>query len=103
MSGEREAQSRISILRIVGALLVVLAVLWFALPFWLRWFLAAPGMPEVDLFPRRPPIFEPWPYVGLIIILFGLGFLDLARGRWLPVAIVTLAVSAVVLSLRPFG
>jgi hypothetical protein len=84
-------------LRIVGALLVVLGVLWFSLAFWSRWLFAAPGMPEVDLFPRRPLIFTPWPYVGLIVILFGLGFLGIARGGWLIPAIVALVVWVIAL------
>jgi hypothetical protein len=101
MSGEREAQSRVSMLRIIGALLVVLGVLWFALPFWLRWFLAAPGMPEEDVFLGRPILLMPWLYVGLIVILFGLGFLGIARGRWLLPAIVALVVWVIALNSWP--
>jgi len=97
MSDEPANPPRVSILRIVGALFLVLGVLWYALPFWARWFFAAPGMPEEDVFTRRPLIFSPWPYVGLIIILFGLGFLDIARGRWLLPAIVALVVWVIAL------
>ena len=101
MGDEATNPPRMSILRILGALLVVFGVLWFALPFWLRWFFAAPGMPEEDVFLGRPAIFTPWPYVGLIVILFGLGFLGIARGGWLIPAIVALVVLIIALSCVP--
>jgi hypothetical protein len=101
--GQFEKPPRVSILRIVGGLTLSLGVFWFAMPFWSRWFFAVPGIPDEDVFLGRSPIFTPWPYIGLIIILFGLGFLDIARGRWLPAAIVALVVWVVVLGSRPFG
>jgi hypothetical protein len=91
MSDVRANPPRVSTLRIVGALLVVLGVLWFALPFWLRWFFAGPGMPGPTLI-HTEFTFSPWPHIGLIIILFGLGFLGIARSAWLPAAVVALAV-----------
>jgi hypothetical protein len=99
--GQFEKPPRVSIRRIVGALLLVLGVLWFALPIWGLLAEPEPGMQRG--IPLRPLIFELWPYVGLIIILFGLGFLDIARGRWLTAAIVALVVWVVVLFNRPFG
>jgi hypothetical protein len=99
--GQFEKPPRVSGRRIVGALLLVLGVLWVALPIWALLAEPEPGMQGG--IPPRPLIFELWPYVGLIIILFGLGFLDIARGRWLPTAIVALVVWVVVLFNRPFG
>ena len=102
MSDEAANPPRASKLRIVGAILLVLGILWVALPLGLRWFLAGPGMTKS--IPRASEIIvSPWLDMGLIIILFGLGFLDIVRRAWLPVAIVALVVWAVALSLRPFG
>jgi hypothetical protein len=87
---------RVSIWRIVGGLIVSLGALWIALPFWLLWFLAGPGvrMPKVTL---TNFVFSPGPYIALIVILFGLALLGIARGRWLPAVIVALAVWIVAL------
>jgi|SRR5580700_7128137 hypothetical protein len=101
MSDEREAESRVSILRIVGGLTLSLGVFWFAMPFWSRWFFAAPGIPEEDVFLGRPPLFTPWPYIGLIVILFGLGFLGIARGGWLLPTIVALVALVIAMSCVP--
>ena len=100
MSGEPTNVPRVSILRIVGALFVAFGLLWFALPFWSSWFFAAPGMPEEDVFLGRHPLLTPWPYVGAIVVLFGLGFLGIARGGWLIPTIVALVVWVVVLIIR---
>ncbi len=101
MSDEPTNPPRMSILRIVGGLTLSFGVFWVAMPFWSRWFFAVPGIPDEDVFLGRSPIFTPWPYVGLIVILFGLGFLGIARGGWLIPTIVALVVLVFALCCLP--
>ena len=101
MGDARANPPRMSTLRIVGGLTLSLGFLWFALPFWLHYWFLGPGMTKFDEPPTTVLFFSPWPLVGLIIILFGLGFLDLARGRWLLPAIVALVVLIIALSCVP--
>lgn len=72
-----------SIRRIVGGVIVLLGVLWVALPFW---FVAGPGMTK---WVPSDFLVAPSTYIGLLFTLFGLGVLGISRGVWLSAVIVT--------------
>jgi hypothetical protein len=76
-----KTSARMSSRRINGAVIVLLGALWIALPFW---FFAGPGMTKVI---PTDFIFSPWPFIGLLVISFGLGVLGIARAFWLSAAI----------------
>ena len=67
MGDERTERPRVSIRRVVGAAIVTLGVLWIVSPFLI---IAGPGMHKwagpVDI------LISPFPYVGLLVIGFGL-------------------------------
>ena len=76
------AQSRTSIRRVVGGVIVLLGVLWVALPFW---FLTGPGMTKAT---PSGCLVAPSTYIGLLFTLFGLGLVGISHGVWLSAVII---------------
>jgi uncharacterized RDD family membrane protein YckC len=83
MSNTREAQSRISARRIVGGVIVLLGVLWVAVPFW---FVEGRGMTKAT---PLEFLIAPSTYIGLLFTLFGLAVVGISNRTWLSAVIVT--------------
>ena len=83
MSKEPDAPSRMSSRRIVGGVIVLLGVLWVALPFW---FLAGWGMTKAS---PSDCFVAPSTYIGLLFTLFGFAVLGISHRVWLSAVIIT--------------
>jgi hypothetical protein len=83
MSKEPQAQSRMSMRRIVGGVIVLLGVIWVVVPFW---FLAGPGMTKAT---SSECFVAPSTYIGLLFTLFGLALAGIAHRAWLAAVIIT--------------
>jgi hypothetical protein len=83
MSKEPEAESRTSIRRIAGGVIVLLGVLWVAVPFW---FLAGRGMTKAT---SSECLIAPSTYIGLLFGLFGLGLVGISHRLWLSAVMIT--------------